>query len=89
MTIYVYSQYLRSYNKLEALLQQLVEECILTFRRDPFDRRLDTHRLHDKLKKLWSFSIDRRYCFLLDFFDTKQEEVVFLDIGDHSIYGYL
>jgi len=86
MTIYVYPRYRRSYENLDPQLQRLADERIALFRRDQFDPRLDTHRLHGKLKKQWSFSVDQRYRILFEFLDKKKEEVVFLDIGNHSIY---
>ncbi|MEK7069140.1 MAG: hypothetical protein AAB947_02025 [Patescibacteria group bacterium] len=67
-------------------MQRLADRRILLFRRDPFDPRLDTHPLHGKLKKQWSFSINQRDRILFEFLDKKKEEVAFLDIGDHSIY---
>lgn len=86
MTIYVYAHYRRSYRNLDQQLQKLADERIALFRRDPFDPRLDTHRLHGKLKKQWSFSVDQRYRILFEFLDKNKQEVVFLDIGTHSIY---
>jgi len=86
MTIYVYPRYRRSYKNLDPQLQRLADERIAFFRRDPFDPRLDTHRLHGKLKKQWSFSVDQRYRILFEFLDKKKEDVVFLDVGNHSIY---
>ncbi len=61
-------------------------ERIMMFERDSFDSRLDTHRLHGKLKNQWSFSVDVRNRILFEFLDKKKGDVVFLDIGDHSIY---
>lgn len=86
MTIYVYTRYQRSYKNLDSQLQQLAEHRISIFRHNLFDSRLDTHRLHGKLKNQWSFSVDGRNRVLFEFLDKKKEDVVFLDIGDHSIY---
>lgn len=86
MTIYVYARYRRSYKSLDLQLQKLADQRISLFRRDPFDSRLDTHRLHGKLKNQWSFSVDARNRILFEFLNKKREDVVFLDIGNHSIY---
>jgi mRNA-degrading endonuclease YafQ of YafQ-DinJ toxin-antitoxin module len=86
MTIYIYARYRSSYKKLDLQIQKNTDERIKLFRKDPFDPRLDTHRLHGKLKKQWSFSIDQRYRVLFEFLDKKRSEVVFLDIGTHAIY---
>ena len=86
MTIYIYPRYRRSFNNLNSQLQRLADERVEIFRRNPFDSRLETHRLHGTLKKQWSFSVDQRYRILFEFLGKKKDEVVFLDIGDHSIY---
>ena len=86
MTIYVYARYRRSFSRLDPQLQRLAKHRISLFRQKPFDPRLDTHPLHGKLKKQWSFSVDTRTRVLFEFLDKKKSEVVFLDIGDHSLY---
>ena len=86
MVIYLHARYRRSYKNLDPRLRQLTDERITHFRHDPFDPSLDTHRLHGKLKKQWSFSVDRRYRILFGFLDKKKQEVVFLDVGTHAIY---
>lgn len=86
MTIYLYSRYRRSYKRTDPQLRKLVDERVEVFRRDPFDPRLDTHRLHGKLKNQWSFSVDRRCRVLFEFLDKERQEAVFLDIGNHSLY---
>ena len=86
MTIYYHPQYSRSYRRLERSLQHLVDQRITLFRADVFDPRLDTHRLHGKLKKQWSFSIDRKNRILFGFLDKLKTDVVSLDVGDHDVY---
>jgi len=86
MTIYLYPRYRRNYKRLATQLQKLADERIATFRDNMFDSRLDTHRLHGKLKNQWSFSVDNKNRILFEFLTKKKDEVVFLDIGDHSIY---
>ena len=86
MTIYAYARYRRSFTRLDPQLQRLAKQRISLFRQEPFDLRLDTHRLHGKLTNQWSFSVDARYRILFEFLDKKKSEVVFLDIGNHSLY---
>lgn len=74
------------FHRLDPQLQMRARERIMMFERDSFDSRLDTHRLHGKLKNQWSFSVDVRNRILFEFLDKKKGDVVFLDIGDHSIY---
>ncbi|KKS44226.1 MAG: hypothetical protein UV05_C0009G0005 [candidate division CPR1 bacterium GW2011_GWA2_42_17] len=51
MTIYYHPRFKRSYRGLESQIKEQAEECVTLFQRDPFNIRLDTHRLHGKLKK--------------------------------------
>lgn len=56
--------------------------CIGIFIRNPFDKRLKTHKLSGKLKDLWSFTVE--YDLRVIFFFTKDRNVVFIDIGNHD-----
>ncbi len=53
------------------------------FRKNKFDPRLETHKLHGKLKDLWSFSVGNKYRIVFEFDNS---DVIFLDIGDHDLY---
>ena len=86
MNIYYHPRFRRSFRNLENQVKAQVEESIALFRRNHFDIRLGTHRLHGKLKKQWSFSVNNRDRVLFEFLDKAQTEVVFLDIGNHRIY---
>lgn len=86
MKIYYHPRFKRSYRGLDSQIKVQAEESVALFRTDPFNIRLDTHRLHGKLKKQWSFSINSRYRILFEFLDKAKTEAVFLDIGDHRIY---
>lgn len=86
MTIYHHPRFLRNYRKLDEQTKAQAEKQVALFRRSPFDTRLDTHRLHGKLSKQWSFSVNNRERVLFEFLNKAQTEVVFLDIGDHRIY---
>ena len=74
-----------SYQKLLRSVQEKAEQKEIIFRANPFDSRLDTHKLHGKLKNQWSFSVDGRHRVLFEFF--AKGEIIFLDIGDHQIYN--
>ncbi len=86
MTIYYHPRFQRSYRGLDEQIKVQAEERVALFKRDPFNIRLDAHRLHGKLKKQWSFSINNRERILFEFLNKAKTEVVFLDIGDHRIY---
>ncbi|MFH1956778.1 MAG: hypothetical protein ABIJ28_03975 [Patescibacteria group bacterium] len=52
---------------------------------NPFDVRLKTHKLHGKYKNFWSFSISGSCRVIFKF--ANNEEVVFIDAGNHDIYN--
>lgn len=58
------------------------QEAIL--KTNPFDLRLNAHKLSGKLKKYWSFSVNYQYRIIFYFEGNKI--IVFYLIGDHSIY---
>ncbi|MBU4223999.1 type II toxin-antitoxin system RelE/ParE family toxin [Patescibacteria group bacterium] len=73
----------RTFKKLPVSLAEKIIERTLMFEKNPFDSRLETHKLHGKLKEQWSFSIDKKYRILFEFDNS---DVVFLDVGDHNLY---
>ena len=83
MTIYYHPKFKRMYRKLDHELQKLAEEREKLFRADPFDSRLDTHKLHGRLKKFWSFEVNRKNHIMFEF---DGPDVIFLKIGDHADY---
>lgn len=86
MIVYYHPRFRRNYRGLDRQIKAQAEESVALFRADPFNVRLDTHRLHGKLKKQWSFSVNNRDRILFEFLNASQTEAVFLDIGDHRIY---
>ena len=84
MRIYYSTKFKREYKKLSKEVKFLAEEKEKTFRKNPFDKRLDTHKLHGPLKGFWAFSIDNKYRIIFEF--SKKDIVWFHSAGDHSIY---
>lgn len=82
--IYPTTRFKRSFRRLPAEVQEKAVEREQLFRLDPFDPRLETHKLRGRLKKLWSYSVDFRYRVLFRF--AAGHAVIYFDIGDHSIY---
>jgi len=64
-------------------LQKIAEKREQIFRENPFNPRLDTHKLHGKLKDFWSFEIDTKNHIMFEFDGA---DVIFFKIGDHSQY---
>lgn len=83
MIVYFHSQFKNSYKNLPIEIKKKAEKKELILKKNPFNPQLKTHKLHGKLKKLWSFSIDRNYRIIFEFID---KDIVFLDIGTHGLY---
>lgn len=84
MQIFYSTKFEREYKKLPRRIQELAEEKEHIFRANPFDDRLDTHKLHGRLKGLWAFWIDQKYRIIFEF--ARKEIIWFHSVGDHSIY---
>lgn len=82
--IFTHPKFDKSYKKLRKEVKDRAKEKEEIFRKNPFDPKLKTHKLHGKEKEHWAFWVDYNYrikfIFLLD------EEVLFLDVGTHGIY---
>lgn len=78
------SGFKRAYGKLDNIIKKKADRRISIFLQDPFDKRLDTHKLHGKLQNFWAFSVDDKYRVVFGF--ASNEQVVFLDIDDHDLY---
>ncbi len=83
MKIFYHPRFVKAYKKLSFEIKIKAEEKETFFREDPFDSRLDTHKLHGKLKDKWSFSIDKKYRILFEFDNS---DIVFIDVDDHDLY---
>lgn len=83
MKVYYHPRFRESYLKFSLLIRKKAERRERIFRLNPFDPRLQTHKLHGLLKRQWSFSVDDKYRILFEFDDG---DVIFLDIGDHHLY---
>jgi len=73
--------------KLSRLPQRLVDQAQereTIFRENPFDSRLETHKLHGDDRDAWAFSINRRY--RIKFIFLTATSALFLDVGTHDIY---
>ena len=70
-------------------MQKFVIEAFLKkenlFLNNPFDTRLETHKLHGKYKEYWAFTVTGQYRIMFLFME--KESVGFINIGTHSIYS--
>lgn len=83
MKIFYHPRFRRSYSYLPENIKKKTERRESIFRKNVFDSRLNTHKLHGKLQEIWSFSVDNKFRIIFEFYDS---DVVFLDIGDHGLY---
>ncbi len=75
MKIIYTSKFERGYKKLPVHIKNSAEEKEKFFRKNPFDAKLDTHKLHGKLKDFWSFSISYDYRIIFEI--SKDKKLVF------------
>lgn len=82
----IYSRkFAREYRAIPSQIHALAERKEMIFLKNPFDKRLKTHKLSGRLKECWSFSIDQKYRIIFEFIDN--DIIWFHAIGDHSIYS--
>ena len=84
MRIYYSSKFEREYKKLPKETKKLAEEKEAMFRKNPFDPKLNTHKLHGRLKEYWVFSVSDKYRIIFEF--AEKDLIWFHSIGDHSVY---
>ena len=84
MKIIYSSKFAREYKKLPKNIKSIAEKREKIFRENPFDNRLDAHKLHGRLRDFWSFSIGFRYRIIFEFGD--RGIIYFHSVGDHDIY---
>ncbi|MBI2038839.1 MAG: type II toxin-antitoxin system mRNA interferase toxin, RelE/StbE family [Candidatus Niyogibacteria bacterium] len=81
----VYSRkFARDYRSLPLRIQAMTERRETIFIKNPFDRRLKTHKLSGRLKGCWSFSIDQKYRIIFEF--VSENIIWFHAVGNHSVY---
>ncbi|MDO8552246.1 MAG: type II toxin-antitoxin system mRNA interferase toxin, RelE/StbE family [bacterium] len=84
MEIYTASQFRRKFKKLPEEVKRCAKEREVIFRDDPFNPKLETHKLHGKYSKFWAFSITNRYRIMFDF--LPDGSVAFVDVDTHDMY---
>ncbi len=84
MKIKISPRFEKRYKKLSSEIKERAKQKEAIFRENPFDPRLETHKLSGKEKECWAFSVN--YHYRIKFIFLKGEEVLFLDIGTHDVY---
>lgn len=76
------SKFLRLLKKLPVAVQNLAQEKEEIFKRNHFDNRLGTHKLHGKDRKHWAYWITRK--IRIKFLFLPNGNVLYLEIGLHD-----
>ncbi|MEK7651485.1 MAG: type II toxin-antitoxin system mRNA interferase toxin, RelE/StbE family [Patescibacteria group bacterium] len=84
MIIRISSKFRKSYKRLPKSVKEKAKEKEQIFRANPFDSRLDTHKLHGKYKDYWAFTVVNQYRTMFAFVDSDKAD--FINIGTHDIY---
>ncbi|PIR44751.1 MAG: type II toxin-antitoxin system mRNA interferase toxin, RelE/StbE family [Candidatus Vogelbacteria bacterium CG10_big_fil_rev_8_21_14_0_10_51_16] len=82
MILHYSNGYLRRAKKLSRAVFERLADHEQLFIADPFDPRLDTHKLHGKDKAFWLFSITKSIRVKFEFLGNN--EVLYVDIGPHG-----
>ena len=78
------SKFKSAFRKLPREIQARAREKEVLFRKNSFDPRLDTHKLHGKYKDYWAFTVIGRYRVMFVF--VSENSADFINIGTHEIY---
>ena len=84
MLIYYTSEFSRRYKRLSQDIKEQAKEKEKIFCKNHFDPRLKTHKLNGTASNYWAFSVDYNYRIIFKFYE--KNSVIFIAIGDHSIY---
>lgn len=84
MQIFTTSLFRRKFKKLPDTIKRQAGQKEKIFRADPFDPKLQTHKLRGPYARFWAFSVTRTYRIMFEFF--KKDSVAFVDIDTHDMY---
>ena len=84
MVIRTTSKFRKAYKKLPKMVKKKAEEREKIFLKNPFDSRLDTHKLHGKYKAYQAFTVVGQYRVMFVFVNSGIAD--FINIGTHEIY---
>ena len=74
--------FIRKFKKLPANIKKKAIKREQIFKDNPFDSRLETHKLHGKLKEEFSYSIDKTY--RIRFIFVSKNTVLYTSTGTHD-----
>lgn len=74
----------KQYDKLPLRIQESIEEKEAIFRKDVFDFRLKSHKLHGREVPAWAFWINKSY--RIKFILLPDRGALLIEVGTHEIY---
>ncbi len=78
----VLTKFKRQYKKLPREVREKANARSEIFMANPFDPRLDTHKLHGRDRFFWGFSVSRSCRIKFEFLG--KQGAVFVEIGPHD-----
>lgn len=78
-------QFRRLFKKLAPALQEEALEKIALFKESPSHESLHVHKLHGKLSKHFSFSVNYRFRIIFTW-EIPNKSAICIAIGDHALY---
>ena len=84
MEIYYSVEFKKQFKKLPPHIKKIAITKEPTFSVNPFNPSLRTHKLSGRLHGLWSFSLDYKHRIIFRFLPDLT--ILFVSVGDHSIY---
>lgn len=83
MNIEFHKNFDKSYRKLDRKIQDKVDQALVKFRNDPFDKTLKNHNLQGRLSHQRAFSVTGDVRIIFEERDSYCL-VVMLDVGTHN-----
>ncbi len=78
------SNFVKQFKKLTPKVQKQATEVEKLFAKDPFSKKLKSHKLSGRLEGLWALSINYKDRIIFEFLGKK---ILFHKIGSHDIYN--
>ena len=85
LTISFKASFAREFNKLEKNLRDEVLSKMNLFKNPLNHEMLKVHKLHGRMKNMWSFSVNYKTRIVFNY--ESKKEVAFLAIGNHRVYN--
>ncbi len=83
MKVYYTARFLRTFAKLESIIQTDVESAIDNFIHDTHNPQFRLHKLHGNMRQYHAFSANFSYRVIVK---LEKGNAYFMDVGDHSVY---